>query len=285
MSEWCWLNGQVMPLAQASVSVEDRGFQFADGVYESVRLYEGKPFELNAHMDRLQRSCAGIQLSLPIAKEALVSEILKLAAKSNVRDGLVYLQLTRGASARNHLFPNPVKPTLLFYVRELAPLPPIDQVKPHTLHSVPDERWDKCWIKSIALLPNVLARNAAAAAGADEAIFIDNGCATEGAASNLFMVAQGKLITHPLGPKVLPGVTRDVLLDCAKTLGIPVEEKPMKLDDAKRADDIFITSSTRELVWVSRWDGVAIGTGRAGPVTLRLHEEYRRRVMATSTHP
>src|SRR5262245_37421938 len=118
-TEWCWLNGRTMPLSEAKVSVEDRGFQFADGVYESVRLYGGKPFELVSHMDRLARSCHGIQLDLPIDKEKLVSEILKLVGHSGVRDGLVYLQLTRGASARNHLFPQPAKPTLLFYVREL----------------------------------------------------------------------------------------------------------------------------------------------------------------------
>ena len=159
----------------------------------------------------------------------------------------------------------------------------MENCRPYALLSVPDERWQKCWIKSLALLENVLAKNAAAAVGADEAIFIDNGNVTEGSSSNLFMVSGGRLITHPLGPKVLAGITRDVLLECATALGIPVEERPMKLEDAKQADEVFITSSTRELVWVLKWDDAPIGKGACGPVTRALHEEYRRRVkLATS---
>ena len=123
MPEWCWLNGQVLPLADAKVSVEDRGFQFADGVYEAVRLYDGKPFELGMHLERLARSCHGIRLPLSISRETLASEILKLVKHSGVRDGYVYLQMTRGASARNHCFPAQLKPTTLFYARELPPLP------------------------------------------------------------------------------------------------------------------------------------------------------------------
>jgi D-alanine transaminase len=278
MVEWCWINGKVMPLAEATVNVEDRGFQFADGVYEAVRLYGGKPFMLDLHMERLLRSCEGIRLKLPLAKFTLVSELLKLVAHSGIKDGWVYLQVTRGPAPRNHIYPAAPSPTVLFYVRALEPLPPAERVRPYALLSVLDDRWNKCWIKAIALLPNVLAKNAAADAGCDEAIFIHNGNVTEGSASNLFMVQSGRLITHPAGEKVLPGVTRDVLLDCAKTLGIPVEERPMPLEEARRANEVFITSSTRELVWVNRWDNQQIADGRCGPICCKLHEEYRKRV-------
>jgi D-alanine transaminase len=281
MAEWCWLNGQIMPINEARVGVEDRGFLFADGVYEALRLYNGKPFGLEAHLDRLERSCGGIRLPMPLTKSTLINEITKLVAHSGVREGLVYLQATRGpAGARNHLFPATMTPTVFFFVRQLPPPVSPEDVKPYTLLSVPDERWQRCWIKSIALLPNVLAKNAAAAAGADEAVFIDNGNVTECASTNLFMVIGGHLVTHPLGPKILPGVTRDIVTDCARHLGIPLEERAVKLEDAKRAAEVFVTSSTRELVWVFRWDDTEIGNGAIGPLSLQLHTEYRQRVAA-----
>jgi D-alanine transaminase len=276
MTEWCWLNGKVLPLNEAAVNVEDRGFQFADGVYEAVRLYDGKPFELGMHMDRLERSCSGIKLTMTISKQSLASEILNLVKHAGVRDGYVYLQMTRGVSPRNHCFPAKLNPTTLFYVRELPPLPKEEYEKAYTLLSVPDERWNRCWIKCIALIENVLAKNAALAAGADEAIFIHQGNVTEGSTSNIFMVSNGTLITPPLGPKILPGVTREVLLKCAKSAGVPVQERQISLDEAQRCDEVFITSSTRELVWASRWDQVFIGDGTCGPMTHRLHNAYRK---------
>lgn len=275
MTEWCWLNGTVLPLADATVSVEDRGFQFADGVYEAVRLYDGKPFELPLHLDRLERSLAGIRLAMPLSKDSLALEILKLVKHAQVRDGYIYLQITRGRSTRNHLFPADATSTTFFYVRALPQLSEIGCGSPYTLMSIPDERWNKCWIKCVGLIENVLAKNAAADAGADEAIFIHEGNVTEGSSSNVFMVKNGTLITHPVGAKVLPGVTRDVLLRCAKTLKIPLEERALSLEDAKRAQEVFITSSTRELVWVSKWDGTKIAS-ECGTVTKRLHVEYRK---------
>jgi D-alanine transaminase len=276
MIEWCWLNGQVMPLADAKISVEDRGFQFADGVYESVRIYGGKPFSLEAHLDRLEHSCNGIRLALTMQKSSLREEILKLVARSGVMDGLVYLQVTRGAAARNHLFPQQPRPTILFYVRALPPISEMEMNRPHTLMSVRDERWQKCWIKSLALLENVLARNAAAAAGADDAIFVDDGCVMEGTSCNLFLVSDGTLVTAPVGKKVLPGITRDILLECAKEISVPVRERAMKLEEAKQCAEVFITSSIREVVPVTKWDDAAIGG--SGAITHKLHEAFRRRV-------
>ncbi|HWP40356.1 MAG TPA: aminotransferase class IV, partial [Tepidisphaeraceae bacterium] len=213
----------------------------------------------------------------------LTSQILNLIAHARVRDGLIYLQVTRGPSKREHVFPKDPHPTVLFYVRALAPLPQVGQTRPYTLLSVPDERWKRCWIKAIGLLPNVLARNAAADAGADEAVFVDQGIVLEGSSSNVYAVINGALVTHPLDGRILPGVTRQLVLCCAQDLGIPVQERAMTLDEAKRAAEVFITSSTRELVWVSRWDGLTIGHGQCGAITARLHEAYRDRVKRATT--
>jgi D-alanine transaminase len=278
--EWCWLNGQVMPLSEAKVGVEDRGFLFADGVYEALRVYNGKPFLLQPHLDRLERSCGGMDLTLPVSKSTLHSEILKLLKKSQLNDALIYLQITRGPAPRNHIFPKEPQPTTLFYVRPMEALPALDQLKPYAILSVPDERWARCWIKSIALLANTLARNAAEKAGADEAIFVDNGIVREGASTNLSAVIDGQLVTHPLNGRILPGVTRDLLLGIARDLGIAVIERPMTLDEAQHADEVFLSSSVREVMWVSKWDGVRIGEGTRGPITGSVHEGYRKHVRA-----
>jgi D-alanine transaminase len=278
MSDYIWLNGEIIPFSEARIGVEDRGFQFADGVYEVVRLYQGKPFTLREHLDRLVRSAEAIGLSVPLARDTLASEIGKLVAKSGHRDGMVYLQLTRGCSPRNHVIPAEVKPTLLFYARPLPPPAAPGEGEGVKLLAVADERWKRCWIKSIALLPNILAKSQAVAAGFDEAVFIDHGMATECSASNLFAVIGGKLVTHPVGSKVLPGITRAVLLECAAELGILVDERPIPEEEATRASELFITSTTREVSWVARWNERYIGQGRCGPITAALHRALQARV-------
>ena len=280
MNDLIWINGEIMPMSDARIGVEDRGYQFADGVYEVIRLYGGRPFTLEPHLDRLMQSARGIELSVPLEKPALVAQIRKLVAKSGVADGMVYLQLTRGVAPRNHLFPGDAKPVLLFYARPLPPPQLPGEGEGAKLIAVNDERWKRCWIKSIALLPNVLAKNQAVAAGADEAVFIDGGVVTECSASNLFAVIGSKLVTHPVGSKVLPGITRAVLLDCAAALGIEVDERGFLEEEAVRASELFITSTTREVSWVARWNDRYIGQARCGPVTLALHKELRRRVTA-----
>jgi D-alanine transaminase len=277
MSETIWLNGEIMPLADARIGVEDRGFQFADGVYEVIRLYNGKPFALDAHLHRLQSSAKGIQLALPIELAELHREIAKFLAAAPLRDGMIYLQLTRGVAPRNHAF-GQSKPTLLFYARVLPPIPDPPAGEGARLLSVGDERWKRCWIKSIALLPNVLAKNQALAAGADEAVFIDDQRVTECSASNLFAVIGGRLITHPVGAKVLPGITRAILLELAPKLGLIVDERALPEEEARRADEIFITSTTREISWVSRWNDRPIGQSRCGPITLKLHAALRQKI-------
>jgi D-alanine transaminase len=277
MSETIWINGEIVPLAGASVSVEDRGFQFADGVYEVIRLYNRKPFALDLHLQRLQKSAAGIQLAMPIDLPGLGAQIARFLAGASVPDGMIYLQLTRGSAPRSHAFPQ-TRPTLLFYVRPLPPVADSANSEGAKLITVPDERWKRCWIKSIALLPNVLAKNQALAAGADEAVFIENDLVTECSASNIFVVVGQRLITHPVGSKVLPGITRAILLELAPKLGLTVQERAFHEEEACRADELFITSTTREISWVARWNDRQIGHANCGPVTLKLQAALREKV-------
>src|SRR3954468_8339877 len=279
MSELIWFNGETIPMSEARPGVEDRGSQFADGVYEVIRLYDGKPFTLNEHLERLRKSATGIKISLPLTVDALAAEIKKFIPKSGVGEGMIYLQLTRGVCARNHLFPaGGCKPTLYFYARPLPKLPAAGEGEGAKLWSVPDERWKRCWIKSIALLANVLAKNDAVAKGADEAAFVEDGIVSECSASNLYAVIGGRVVTHPVGPKVLPGITRAVLLEVASQLGVPMDESPLREDEAKAADEVFITSTTREISWVSTWNSQTVGGGKCGPTTKRLHEALAARV-------
>ena len=278
MPDLLWLNGDVLPFADARLGVEDRGFQFADGVYEVVRLYAGRPFTLREHLDRLERSAEGIRLALPISRDALEQEIQAFIPQTGVAEGMLYLQLTRGVAPRNHVFPARSKPTLLFYTRVLPPVPAAGTTDGVKIITVEDERWQRCWVKSIALLPNVLAKNAAVEAGAEEAAFVENGVVTECCATNLFAVVGGTLVTHPVGRKVLPGITRAVLLDLARDLGIGAEERPLPLEQARSADEVFITSTTREISWVGRWDDHTVSTA-CGPVTLRLHRALQAKVV------
>jgi D-alanine transaminase len=272
-----WINGEIVPLSEARVGIEDRGFQFADGVYEVIRLYNGKPFALDAHLRRLENSAAGIQLAVPVNTASLKSEISKFVSRAAIPDGMIYLQLTRGVAPRNHAFPDS-KPTLLFYARTLPPLPDQPAAEGVKLLSVPDERWKRCWIKSIALLPNVLAKNQALAAGADEAVFIENDIATECSASNLFAVIDGRLFTHPIGPKVLPGITRALLFELAPSLAISAIEEAFPESKAIVADELFITSTTREISWVAQWNDRPIAQKQCGPITKKLYAALRDRV-------
>ena len=264
MSALIWINGEVMPLAEARIGVEDRGFQFADGVYEVIRLYNGKPFTLAEHLQRLQRSAKGIQLASPVELEKLEDEIRKFLARAPMRDGMIYLQLTRSVLRRGTTsFRRPGR-RCFFMPARCRHRPIRRRAKESKLLSVADERWKRCWIKSIALLPNVLAKNQAIAAGADEAVFIDDGLVTECSASNIFAVIGGRVVTHPVGNKVLPGITRDILLEAAAKMGISVDQRAFGEDEALAADELFITSTTREISWVKSWNGRQVGKRPAG---------------------
>ena len=280
MSELLWLNGETTSLSDAKLNVEDRGFQFADGVYEVIRLYDGKPFTLREHLERLERSARGIELHVPTDLLALARDIRQFIPRTGVADGMIYLQLSRGVSPRNHVFPEPgtTRPTLLFYARPLTPLPAPGKGEGAKLWPVVDERWKRCWVKSIALLANVLAKNAAVSRGYDEAAFVEDGFVSECSASNVHVVKHHTLITAPPGPKVLGGITRDVLLKCAVDVQIKVEQRLPSEAEVLSADEVFITSTTREISFATHWGERVIGSGKCGEVTIALHRAMRERI-------
>jgi D-alanine transaminase len=212
--------------------------------------------------------------------ERIAREIEQFVPRTGLRDGTIYLQATRGVAPRNHVFPKNPGSTLLFYSKPLAPPTKPGQGEGMKLLAVPEERWKRCWVKTIGLIGHILAKNDAVDRGYDEAAFVENGIVSECSASNLFIVANAKLITHPVGERVLPGITRLVVHQCAQQLRIPVEERPLTEDEVLGADEVFITSTTKELAWVNRWNDQIVGGGRPGPITMRLHHAFQDRVRA-----
>jgi len=280
MSELIWLNGETLNMSDARIGVEDRGYQFADGVYEVIRLYNGRPFTLHEHLARLERSARGIELFVPVELKTLADEVTKFISRAGVRNGMIYMQLTRGSSPRNHIFPDAssTRPTLLFYARPLPPVPAPGAGEGVKLWPVVDERWKRCWVKSIALLANVLAKNAAVSRGYDEAVFVEDGFVSECSASNIHVVKHHTLVTAPPGPKVLGGVTRDVLLKCAADCQIKVEQRLPSEAEVLDADEVFITSTTREISFATHWGERTIGENKCGPTTLALHHLMLKRI-------
>ena len=278
MSEWIWLNGEMLPAADAHVCIDDRGFQFADGVYEMIRVYDGELFAVDAHLHRLWTSAVEIQLTPPMTTDALAAALRNYIEKSDLHNANIYLQLTRGPAPRDHLFPDVAEPTLLFYARPVPKQVPPGEGEGVKLLSVNDDRWRRCWIKTTSLLSNVLAKNSAVAAGADEAAFVEGGQVSECSTANLFAVINGKLVTHEIGSRVLPGITRRIVIELAHEMGLEVDERAIGEDEARRADELFITSTSREIGWVSRWNDVYIGQGRCGHITRKLQQAFQERV-------
>jgi len=274
-----FVNGRFTPLAEATVSIEDRGFQFGDGIYEVIRTYHGQPFQLDAHLARLERSAKAIELPLPWGLQQWATYIHDGIKRSGYPESKVYLQLTRGSAPRDHLFPASVKPTAVMTVREIKPVDPALQAAGVAVMTMDDWRWGRCDIKSVNLLPNVMARQKAKQAGAFEALFIRNGQVTEGAVSNVMVVTAGRVLTAPEGERILSGVTRTLVLELAKKEGLSVEERFVTQDELLRADEIFLTSTTIEVLPVIRVDGKTIGpggSGKPGPVTQKLQAAFRR---------
>jgi D-alanine transaminase len=271
MPELLYLNGEVMPLAEGKVSVEDRGFQFADGIYDVAAVYDGVPYELPEHVQRLFQSAAGIELAIPHTPAEVEGIARRLVADSGFPQCIVYIQVTRGHARRRHAFPPEVRPTLLLYVREFSGHPPENYTLGIRTITVPDDRWGRCHIKSIALLANVLAKERAHRAGAYEAIYYSpEGLVHEGSSSNVFCVLAGTVTTPPLSHKLLPGLTRRRLLVLAPKAGIPVAERELTLAELKAAQEVFITGTTSEVMPVRQVDDVIIGRGAPGPVSQRL---------------
>ena len=280
MPDVAFVNGDFMPLDEAVVPIEDRGFQFADGVYEVVATYDGRPYAMLAHMQRLERSLAELRIELDIRDYGLEAVIEEGMRRSGYADAMVYVQITRGVAPRHHEFPSqPVKPTVVVTVKEFAHLPnEVYEVGVEVI-SCPDLRWKRCDIKSVSLLANVLAKQQANEAGAHEAILVDEaGRVTEGSSTSVFCVRDGVLMVPPSGPHILPSITRAVLLEVAGTAGINVAEGFFSLDKLKSAEEVLLAGTTAEALGVVKVDTTVIGAGKPGPVTRSLREEFRKTV-------
>jgi D-alanine transaminase len=280
MSRIAYVNGCYLPRAQACVSVEDRGFQFADGVYEVCEVREGHLVDERRHMERLDRSLSELRIARPMAPAALSVVLHETVRRNRVRDGIVYVQITRGAARRDFPFPPAgTRPTLVVTARssDLARLARL-ATEGVAVVTVPDIRWGRVDIKSVALLPNVLAKQVARDAGAHEAWLVDAaGCITEGASSNAWIVTRGgTLVTHPLGPDILPGITRSVVVDVVKAQGLSFEERAFAVEEAYAAREAFITSASQIVLPVVAIDGRPIGNGAPGPIAVALRRDYRR---------
>jgi D-alanine transaminase len=278
MSRYAYVNGRYIDHRHASVHIEDRGYQLADGVYEVVGVREGKLIDETLHLDRLDRSLRELRIAWPVSRATLSFIIRELMRRNCLRDGLVYMQVTRGVARREHAFPTtPVKPALVLTTKHTKHLD-IDPGLGVAVKSEPDIRWERCDIKTVALLPNVLAKQAARESGAYEAWLIDaNGCITEGASTNAWIVtSDGELVTRQTDSGILAGITRHTLKSLANSLQLKFVERPFTLTEAKRAKEAFITSATSFVTPVVKIDGEKVGDGKPGEMARRLREEYVR---------
>jgi D-alanine transaminase len=272
MSRTVYVNGQYLPEEQAMVSIFDRGFIFADGIYEVSAVINGKLVDVDAHLARLERSCAEIRLELPWTRAALIGIHHELMVRNKLTSGGVYLQVTRGAADRSFTFPASIAPTLVMFTQARAMTREVG--RGYKLLSVPDLRWARRDIKSVGLLAQVLAKQAAAEAGCDEALMIEDGVITEGGSSTAWIVKGDTLISRPLSNDVLPGITRKAVLTYLAESGFRFEERTFTLDEALAADEVIITAATALVMPATEIDGQPIGGGQPGPVARRLRDIY-----------
>jgi D-alanine transaminase len=276
-----YLKGRFLPIEQASVSVMDRGFIFGDGVYEVIPVYGGRLFRLDQHLERLARSLAEIRLANPLSPAEWRRCLQELVARNGNGDQSVYVQITRGAAPRDHAFPKNVSPTVYAASSPLMPLSTDIAEQGVAAITLQDIRWQRCDIKAITLLANILLRQQAIDQGAVEAILVRDGQVNEGAASNLFIVKGGVVVTPPKGSYLLPGITRDLILELAAAHDIAHREETISEEDLKSAEEVWLTSSTREILPVTRLDQHNVGSGKPGLMWRRmmtLYQEYKQLV-------
>jgi D-alanine transaminase len=272
-----YVNGRYGPIADAGVSVEDRGFQFADSLYEVVAVLNGRFLDWDKHLWRLRRGLAALFIEGAPSDPALAQIAQRLVAMSRYPDGLLYIQVSRGAAKRDHAFPAGVPPTLVLTARRFDFAQRLPQLERGvSAISLPDQRWARCDLKTTGLLPAVLAKQEAKAAGAFEALFVKDGPdgrkdVTEGGSTNIYMVdGAGRIVTHPVSARILPGVARDTLLDLARAAQMEVVERPFTLEEARAAPELFLTSTTAPILPIVQLDGAPVGTDKPGPVAKRL---------------
>lgn len=286
MGRIAYVNGRYVRHAEACVHIEDRGYQLADAVYEVWAVFDGKLADAEGHFERLGRSLSELKIAEPMSRRALEVVLRETLRRNGVREGTVYVQVSRGVAPRDHAFPkSPVPPAVVVTAKALDRVASEAKVaKGMAVVTVPENRWGRCDIKTVGLLPNALARQVAAESGAGEAWFVDDiGLVTEGAASNAWILdADGVLRTRDTNANILRGITRLTLMDVIRQCGIPLSEKPFTPDEAKAAKEAFITGAGALVTPIVSIDGVPIGDGRPGPVATRLRSLYIERARATA---
>ncbi len=275
MSRIVYVNGSYLPEEEATVSVFDRGFLFADGVYEVTSVLGGKLLDFAGHAKRLQRSLDELEMTNPVTEDALLDIHRELVARNGIEDGLIYLQITRGAADRDFAYPKDAAPTIVLFTQSKPGLADSPVAKTGLkVISIPDIRWGRRDIKTVQLLYPSMGKMAAKKAGADDAWMIEDGFVTEGTSNNAYIVTGNRIVTRHLGNEILHGITRAAVLRFAREAQMEVEERPFTLDEAKAADEAFITSASMFVMPVVEIDGVKLGDGAPGPVATRLREIY-----------
>ena len=288
MSRIAYVNGRYVPHGEAAVHIEDRGYQFADGVYEVTAVINGQLVDNDGHMVRLERSLGELDIAMPMSRAALEVVLKETVRRNGVRFGMVYIQITRGVAPRNHPFPVNARPALVVTAKRAPLLLDPDAVTGSRAITMRDIRWGRCDIKTVSLLPNVLAKQQALDAGAYEAWMVDDdGFVTEGTSTNAWILdSDGRLITRPLSNDILGGITRQTMLRLAAENGIEVIERPFTVDEAKAAREAFITSTTNFLKPITQIDDQVIGNGEPGETSRRmlgLYVAYCRHVTTRAT--
>ena len=270
-----YLNGKFLPLEEASVSILDRGFMLGDGVYEMIPVYQRKPFRLDEHLRRLQHSLDGIRLANPLTESQWREVIAQVVAGHLADNQAVYLQITRGAAPRDHTFPKHALPTVLVMSNPLGGPDPAQVEHGICAISTPDIRWGRCDLKTINLLPNVLAKQKAVEAGCVECIQFRDGVLTEGAASNIFVVKNGVILAPVKDHRMLPGITYDLVMELAQQDNLPVEVRDISEAEVRRADELWLTSSGREVQAIVELDGQPVGNGKPGLLYRKMYALYQ----------
>ena len=277
-----FLNGGLLPIEQATVSVLDRGFIFGDGVYELVPVYSRVPFRLEEHLARLERSLGETRIRNPYSRAQWRAHIYALIDAQPFEDQGIYFQVTRGVAKRDHAFPANMEPTVFMMSNPLVNPQPAQVEKGASAVSAQDYRWLRCDIKSISLIGNCLLRQISAEAGGAETILFREGKLTEASASNVFIVKRGVIQSPPKSNLILPGITYDVVVELARANGLPLEFKDIPEADVRAADELWVSSSSKEVLAIVELDGERIGDGRPGPVFRRmfqLYQEFKQKVM------
>ncbi len=277
MYDKVYRSGEIIQRSEAAVDIEDRGFQFADGIYEVVAIWNGSPFRLEEHLQRLMRSGRELDFKMPDIgwiKEEVNDYLEEMNCFSGDRHSYLYIQVSRGVAPRSHAYEDGLEPEIIMYVRELEPKPEEYFSRGVRAILLPDERWSRCYIKSVALLPNIMAKKKAKKAGAYESILVRDGYITEGTSANVFIVEDGEVITPPATNYILNGITRRAVLEIAEELGLKCSRESVSRQRLLAADEVFLTGTTTEVMPVVEIDEFEIGKGSPGEITSRLQEEY-----------